>query len=366
MAEIETAMEALNDRPLLFDAGEVARAGAFVSIAPDGSLRIERGYVRPEDELPIEEVQVPEADDGEVAATAPTSGEGEDGEHDPHTPAPVEAEEEDGIRPLSDRLLTELTSHRTLGLRHALGERPDIAFLAALHALALRVFYLYGSDSCIELDVKSVQFGSQAPGLNDSAAAIAVAARHQSWRDALPKESAELWDALQAFDGDTRGALFAHCVAQGVNAVHEAWNRRPRAFAHADRLAQAVELDMAAEGWTPTVDGYLGRVTKARILQAVTEAKGQRAADRIEHLKKGEMADEAEALLAGTGWLAEPLRTPSHDLVSIAHDVRLDEIEAAPVDAQSAVDGGEPAMEDQDETAEDEEVAYGPHAIAAE
>ena len=263
MAEIETAMEALNDRPLLFDAGEVARAGAFVSIAPDGSLRIERGYVRPEDELPIEEVQVPEADDGEVAATAPTSGEGEDGEHDPHTPAPVEAEEEDGIRPLSDRLLTELTSHRTLGLRHALGERPDIAFLAALHALALRVFYLYGSDSCIELDVKSVQFGSQAPGLNDSAAAIAVAARHQSWRDALPKESAELWDALQAFDGDTRGALFAHCVAQGVNAVHEAWNRRPRAFAHADRLAQAVELDMAAEGWTPTVDGYLGRVTKA-------------------------------------------------------------------------------------------------------
>ena len=78
------------------------------------------------------------------------------------------------------------------------------------------------------------------------------------------------------------------------------------------------------------------------------------------------MADEAEALLAGTGWLAEPLRTPGHDLVSIAHDLRLDEIEAAPVDAQSAVDGGETAMEDQDETAEDEEVAYGPHAIAAE
>ena len=144
MAEIETAMEALNDRPVLFDAGEVARAGAFVSIAPDGSLRIERGYVRPEDELPIEDVQVSGADDDEGGAAGPTSAGGDDGEPGSDTPAPAE-EEEDGIRPLSDRLLTELTSHRTLGLRHALGERPDIAFLAALHALALKVFYVYGS-----------------------------------------------------------------------------------------------------------------------------------------------------------------------------------------------------------------------------
>jgi len=84
----------------------------------------------------------------------------------------------------------------------------------------------------------------------------------------------------------------------------------PWAVAHADRLAQAVDLDMAAAGWKPTVDNFLGRVTKARILQAVAQAKGQRAADRIEHLKKGDMAAEAETLLADTAWLPEPLRTP--------------------------------------------------------
>jgi ParB family chromosome partitioning protein len=59
----------------------------------------------------------------------------------------------------------------------------------------------------------------------------------------------------------------------------------------------------------PTVDNYLGRVTKARILEAVREAKGEDAAKRIDHLKKGDMAMEAERLLAGTGWLPEPLRT---------------------------------------------------------
>ncbi len=45
---------------------------------------------------------------------------------------------------MPDRLLTELTAHRTLALRHAIGEQPEVAFLAALHALCLKVFYRYG------------------------------------------------------------------------------------------------------------------------------------------------------------------------------------------------------------------------------
>ena len=63
-------------------------------------------------------------------------------------------------------------------------------------------------------------------------------------------------------------------------------------------------------GWTPTVDNYLGRVTKARILEAVREAKGEASAQLIDHLKKPDMAKEAERLLAGSGWLPEPLRMP--------------------------------------------------------
>jgi ParB family chromosome partitioning protein len=111
-------------------------------------------------------------------------------------------------------------------------------------------------------------------------------------------------------DSDSRQALFAHCVSLSVNAVYEAYNRRPRALAHAGRLAEAVALDMAAAGWKPTVESYLDRVTKGRILDAVREAKGEDAAQRMAHMKKAEMATAAEALLAGTGWVPEPLRTP--------------------------------------------------------
>ena len=157
--------------------------------------------------------------------------------------------------------------------------------------------------------MKSVVFGSQAPGLNDTAIAKAVDDRHRRWSAQLPGESADLWDALTAFDPDSRDALFAHCVALSVNAVSETWNRRPRALAHADRIAEAVSLDMVTAGWSPTVDNYFGRVTKARIVEAVREAKGEAAAQLIDHLKKGEMAERAQELLTGSGWLPEPLRT---------------------------------------------------------
>ena len=115
------------------------------------------------------------------------------------------------------------------------------------------------------------------------------------------KEPTELWDALAAFDIYLQRALFAHCVSLSVNAIYESHDRKPRAVAHADRLAQRVDLDMVAAGWKPTVESFLSRVTKARILGAVREALGNQAAQLIDHLKKCEMAAKAEELLDGSG-----------------------------------------------------------------
>jgi ParB family chromosome partitioning protein len=64
---------------------------------------------------------------------------------------------------------------------------------------------------------------------------------------------------------------------------------------------------MEQAGWTTTTENYLGRVTKAHILEAVREAKGDDTARLIEHLKKADMAKEAERLLSDTGWLPEAL-----------------------------------------------------------
>jgi ParB family chromosome partitioning protein len=311
LGEIETALAAFEERPVAYDSAEVARAGVFVSIDTDGEFRIERGYVRPEDEPPVEAV---ESDGGDAPVANEPPGVAQRAVISiGHAEPQPEPEEDDGLKALSDRLITELTAHRTLALRDALAKDPGVAFAAVLHALCLGAFYRMSSGTCLEISAKSATFSTQAPGLADSASAKAIEARHQQWAKQLPKNEDDLWHELVGFDGDSQAALFAHCASLSVNAVHEPWNRSPRRLAHADTVARAVNLDMAAAGWTPTVDNYLGRVPKVRILEAVREAKGEASTQLIGHLKKPEMAKEAERLLAGTRWVPEPLRTPDAD-----------------------------------------------------
>jgi ParB family chromosome partitioning protein len=298
---LSAEIDQLSARRYDFLPEERSRAGVFVSLGHDGQARIERGLLRPEDEplpepvaedLPQDDIEALPSDD----ALPPVQPLGEDDEAD--------------NTPLSDKLVAELSAQRTMGLRAALGQRPDIALLAVIHALVLETFY-YGYDrgGCLELRANSPALAGHAPGIDDGPAARQLADRHTAWAQQVPRETAALWDWLTGLDNEARLSLLAHCAALTVQAVRVPYDRRPRALAHADVLAAAVGLDMTAL-WAPTVSSYLGRVTKARILEAVGEAVSVEAAERLAGLKKAEMAEAAETLLAGTGWLPAVLRTP--------------------------------------------------------
>jgi len=366
LGEIETALAAFEDRPVSYDPAEIARAGVFVSIDSDGSLSVDRGYVRPEDEAPASANM-----GGETGSDGNASEGGE-----PSAPTiqravitiggqpEVEEDEEDTIKPLPDRLVSELTAYRTLALRDAVANNPHVAMTALLHRLCLDTFQHAASGACLEASVREVHFSIQPADLKDSPPAKAVAERHQAWKADLPKDEAALWDWLAALDDASRAALLAHCVSFGVNALYEKGDRYggPGISAHgvqrrlvqANRLARAVGLDMVEAGWRPTIDNYLGRITKPRILEAVREAKGEHSAQLIDHLKKADMAKEAERLLESTGWLPEPLRT------SVA-------VAAEAIDG-NGVEGDEslPAFLSDDEEDAGEEDADEPAAIAAE
>ncbi len=322
LGEIEEALERLDNRPTIYDPAEIARAGVFVSIDRDGDLVVDRGHVRPEDEAA--ETVEHDGDDagGEVEA--------DPGSADPairrttitigaQASEPDEEDEGDAIKPLPERLVIDLTAHRTLALRNAVAGSPHVAMTALLHRLVLDCFGQRTATGCLEASVRTVYLTAQDADLKDSASAKAVAERQQAWKSDIPFGDDEaLWRWLDGLDDASRLALLAHCVSYGVNALFE----RPNPYGgngvsqagleqrlrEADRLASATGLDMVDVGWRPTVANYLGRVTKARILEAVREGAGAQAAQLIDHLKKPEMAKEAERLLADTGWLPEPLR----------------------------------------------------------
>ena len=219
--------------------------------------------------------------------------------------------------------MIELTAHRTLALRNAVAENQHVAITALLHSLVLDTFGQRSATGCVEAFVRHVHLPAQDADLKDSPAARAVDERHATWKGDIPLgDDQTLWVWLDGLDDASRQALLAHCVSYGINALFE----RPNPYGsgvsqhgldqrlrEADRLARATGLDMVDAGWRPTVDNYLGRVTKSRILEAVREGAGEQAAQLIDHLKKGDMAKEAERLLVDSGWLPEPLRLSGDD-----------------------------------------------------
>ncbi|GAN97754.1 chromosome partitioning nuclease protein ParB [Komagataeibacter europaeus NBRC 3261] len=323
LGEIEQAVLALEERPLAFDPADMARAGAFVSLDSAGTLQVERGFVLPED-MPAEPEETDDADSADEHVHHPhdrhdddSTGQGyQEGEGDNIAPD-VEPEEEDGIKPLPDRLLTELTAWRTLALRDAFASNPHIALTELLHTLVRDVYWQTPGADCLEAYVREISLSVHSPDMPGSLPAHALRQRNEGWKHDLPEDEDALWHWVDGLDDASRMALLAHCLSFGVNALYErmpaygAVSQRSvtERLKRADRLASALSLDMVEAGWQPTVENYLGRVTKARILQAVREARGDEAVERLAHLKKPDMAREAERLLDGSGWLPEALRT---------------------------------------------------------
>jgi len=91
----------------------------------------------------------------------------------------------------------------------------------------------------------------------------------------------------------------------------------------------------------------------------VREAKGEQSAQLIDHLKKAEMAKEAERLLGGTGWLPEPLRTPDVQAAEADGEGEAGATTLPAFLAKGDDDGaGDPTASDPEEPQ--------PHAVAAE
>ena len=195
LGEIEAARSVLEARSLVYDPAEIARAGVFVSIDAEGLLSIARGYVRPEDEAPV--VVEPESEaqgDGETNDGPTTNGVvqravitvgGAPAE-------PVEEEDDDTVKPLPDRLITELTAHRTLALRDALANDPAVAFQAVLHNFVLATFYRFASSSgCLEIAIRTPTF--PASGARLEGERIGGSHRHQArWVEGPPAQGRRL------------------------------------------------------------------------------------------------------------------------------------------------------------------------------
>ncbi len=278
-AEIDIIEQSL----LVFAPEVLTMAGAIVAVDHTGEIATHRGLLREAEAkaLRAQERQGMQAgDDSEGEAQQPT------------TPN------------ISEKLARRLSAHRTAALQAEVARHPQVALVAVVHRLALRVVVdgYRSDDSPINISA-SPQDGLDtfAPDVAQSPALIGLREVRQAWAARLPSDPDALFAELLALPQPELLSLLAVCVAATVGAVTPREDTLP-AFA----LAQAVGLDMHP-WWTPTADGYFAHVSKAKAIEAVQVFAPEHAA-RLAKLKKNDLASEAERLAVGTGWLPVMLR----------------------------------------------------------
>jgi len=348
---IERELDLLDARERAFRSEDVARGGATITLTSDGALRIERGYIRAEDE------PQPEPEDKEEGEEETFSAEEEDeddqaaeedgDEEEADAEAvragatsrrPVVISEEEKAPALAAELDHELSAHRTAALRVEIMRQPDLALRVLAHSLTTVTFYggYYPTVARIG-NPYSASYG-MGSSIADTPARLEIKAIEDQQQAKLPSDPAELWEWLQNQDVPAIHNLLAVCIGRVAEAQGGDWIEAGSGARHVSaQAAQRAGLDMR-QWWTATRESYLGRVTKAGILAAVRDGAGKDAARRIEDMKKDAMAENAEALLTGKGWLPARLRVPGNTEAT-APGPTAEQAPEAEDDATSVADG---------------------------
>ncbi len=170
------------------------------------------------------------------------------------------------MNPNSAALTDDLTLTRTVALAFEVSQRPDVALVLTVHALALRSLYpapYYGGSytgdlTCVRLTgSKQLRAAAQKDEDNFSAFAAWDQAKARLVA-ALPADKVELWDWCMSADRKTLMDVLAFCVADQIDA--QATNPNATNIKLSRKIESAVSLDMA-RWWKPSAS-FLRRITK--------------------------------------------------------------------------------------------------------
>jgi len=207
----------------------------------------------------------------------------------------------------SEKLMRDLTAHRTAAIQAALTQNAHVALVTLVHRMAETVFgqYSRGND-VVKVNVhltSDYSLAQNATGYENSPAGAILGQAETEWGDRLPGNPEAMFTWLLGQDRETLLDLLAYCTARSIDAMAG----RERSRDQSDAIAEALGIDMA-DWWVPSADNYLGSVSKAKALEAVKEATGIDSTKAVSGMKKPEAITYCASKLEGLRWLPAPLR----------------------------------------------------------
>lgn len=344
--DLEAELEALDDKTRAYLPEQMAAAGVVVFLTHQGAIGVERGLQRPEDRAPeaapsttrqSDEDGAPEDDDHDGAPDvdpsptppAPTRvvlAAGEGGRPDPSRDEPRAPRD-----PYSDALRTDLRKVLQGALQLAIAEDPALARDVLEFETVRRSQDRPGGfhEGILTLRGATCPPGFALDGWTFDEDALDLPVNAIDTTVIAGEDVSAAFTAFRALPRSQRDALLAAAVASVTRAAlprDEGWNNDTgdwRTLREATHRVAAAAKPEPRRIWTPTRDNFLGRVSKAILLDIVQETLGGDQARLLMGAKKGELVDfvhaafndaeaqsrlDAEARARLATWLPQPLR----------------------------------------------------------
>jgi ParB family chromosome partitioning protein len=341
---LSAELEALDRKTEAFTDAQKAVSGVVAILSADGEIVFERGLQRPED-VALASQPAAAANDG-----AEDEG-GEAGDSVPDDGAPATAGprvvlsvggvaatpatgDDKGARrdPYSAALRDDLRTALKGAMQLAVAEDPRLArdlleFETVMHALAEHGW----RDGVLQLRLTTGRATLKHDGWRFDAEAAALPGEAVAKTFLVERDAAAAFAAFRALPAADRDALLALAVADSVHVALPAdtvgadyatdWRALAIATAHLSRAARP-ELRRV---WTPTAENFLGRVSKAVLLDIVETTLGAADARLLMGAKKGELVEHLHGVFNDAGpraklsedqrarldaWLPAPVATP--------------------------------------------------------
>lgn len=283
-------LEAMEDALCVWLPAQKASSGVVVAVSDDGSSFVTEGLMSAEDRKERIAAATSEGD-GEADDIGAVSG-----------PAPKARAE------FSAALCENMTAHRSAAVAASLAQNPKAALVSLLHTLIVldrepwqsSPLDIRFSDNMDSIERKAAEY--------DATKAAGVMTEVDTLLKRLPGDSAGLFAHLLAMELQDLVALLARYVARSYNVQSpDPVRAHRRGFDLAQGIESALAVNMA-DWWYPSTENYLGHVSKAKLMEAVTECVGAEAAQPIGKMKSGDAIAAAASLLDGRRWLPSTLR----------------------------------------------------------
>lgn len=274
--DVEQQLEALQELRLDFSEIDKSQFGAVVALTDNGIV-VHRG---------MKERTAKASPVGSASASATTQVK------------PQKAE-------FPEKLMQDLTSHRTGAIQAAMLDNQRVSLCALAHTLALSAFDYSSIESPLKLSLRQCRSDLER-GSNtfiDSKAARLLDAAKEKWKAALPKAKTEWFAWFLAQQHETVVEFIVYATATSVNTITGTMRQDVGTTA----LSNALDLDMRS-WWKATPETYFDLVPKSKLAAIVREVGTEAEAVALEKMKKSDAVAQAVSSTEYKAWLPLPLR----------------------------------------------------------